>query len=270
MPVARGDARLFLEIARRSFARALAYRGAALAGLVTNLFFGWLRLNLLLALLGARDAVQGFTAADVVTYTGLAQALIVVLSIFGWFDLMNTVHRGDIAGDLLRPMNLFTFWLAQDAGNAVAQLLLRCIPILLLYAALFGLETPHTALHWLIVLTSLLLAWLCGFAFRFLVNLSAFWSPDARGIGRLMFTVMMFATGFLMPLRFFPEWLQTLLSWTPFPSMLNTVVELWLGVIPLGDAPRALLVQTLWCVVLIGLCHAGLAKGTRRLVILGG
>jgi ABC-2 type transport system permease protein len=264
------SARLFLEVARRAFRRQLAYRGAALAGLVTNLFFGLLRLSVLLALFGSRENAQGFSVADAITYTGLAQALLAVLSIFGWYDLMNTVQRGEISSDLLRPMDYFAFWLAQDAGRAVAQVLLRGIPILAFYAIFFRLELPQGFLHWLAVISSLLLAWLTGFAFRFLVNLTAFWSPDARGIGRFAFTTMMFATGFLMPLRFFPDWLQTALALTPFPSMLNTVVELWLGVVTGTDALNAILVQLLWCVTLVVAARVMLARGSRRLVILGG
>jgi ABC-2 type transport system permease protein len=262
--------RLFAEVARRAFARAFAYRGAAVAGLITNLFFGMLRLSVLLALFGARENAQGFSVADAITYTGLAQALLAVLSVFGWYDLMNTVQRGEIAADLLRPMDLFTFWLAQDAGRSVAQLLMRGVPILMSYALFFQLEVPQGFWHWLAVGASLLLAWLTGFAFRFLVNLSAFWSPDARGIGRFAFTLMMFCTGFLMPLRFFPDWLQTLLSWTPFPSMLNTVTEIWLGVVTGANLTRALLIQFGWAFLLVVLCYALLARGTRRLVILGG
>jgi ABC-2 type transport system permease protein len=266
----RWASRLFFEVARRAFSRSLAYRGAALAGLVTNLFFGMLRLAVLLALFGARENAQGFTRADAITYTGLAQALLSGLSIFGWYDLMNTVQRGEITSDLLRPMDLFAFWLAQDAGRAVAQLLMRGIPILMLYALFFKLELPVGVTHWIAVSFSFLLSWLAGFAFRFLVNLTAFWSPDARGIGRFAFTLMMFSTGFLMPLRFFPDWLQTLLAWTPFPSMLNTVIEIWLGVVTGADLTRALLIQGAWSVVLVVFCYALLARGTKRLVILGG
>jgi ABC-2 type transport system permease protein len=264
------DLRLFVELARRAFSRQLTYRGAALAGLVTNLFFGALRVAVLLALFGAGDNVQGFSLAGAITYTGLGQALLSSLSLFGWYDLMTGVQRGEISSDLLRPMNLFSFWLAQDAGRAVSQLLLRGIPILVLYGFLFHLELPRGVWHWLAVICSLLLAWLTGFAFRFLVNLSAFWSPDARGIGRFAFTTMMFATGFVMPLRFFPDWLQVLLSFTPFPAMLNTVVEIWLGVIQGGGVGRALCVQIVWCAALIGLAQFVLARATRRLVILGG
>jgi ABC-2 type transport system permease protein len=264
------SARLFLEVARRAFRRQLAYRGAALAGLVTNLFFGALRVAVLLALFDSRENAQGYSVADAITYTGLGQALLSSLSLFGWYDLMNTVQRGEVGSDLLRPMDYFAFWLAQDAGRAVAQLLTRSLPILILYALLFHLELPEGATQWALTVSSLLLAWLTGFAFRFIVNLSAFWSPDARGIGRFAFTTMMFATGFLMPLRFFPDWLQTALSLTPFPSMLNTVFELWLGVVTGTDALNAILVQLLWCVTLVVAARVMLARGSRRLVILGG
>lgn len=263
------EARLFLELARRSFARELTYRAAALAGLLTNLFFGMLRVAVLLALLDARPQ-PGYSALDAITYTGLTQLLLGVLSVFGWFELMRGVHSGEIAGDLLRPLDLFSFWLARDAGRALAQLLMRGLPILALYALLFGFRWPASGAQWLAVVVSVLLAWLVGFAFRFLVNLAAFWSPDAIGIGRFAFTVLMFACGFLMPLRLFPEWVQTACAWTPFPSMLNTVVEIWLGQRAGAAAWQAIGAQAAWALGLIALSQFVLARGTRRLVVLGG
>ena len=264
------EARLFLAVARRSFRRQLTYRAAALAGLVTNVFFGLLRVSVLVALFGGRSGVAGYTLADAVSYTGLTQALIMVLSLFGWFDLMRTVTTGEVAGDLLRPMSLFRFWLAQDAGRAAAQFGLRGLSILVLYALLFGLKLPQGVVGWALTLLSLILAWYLGFAFRFLVNLAAFWSPDAIGIGRFAFTVLMFASGFLMPLRFFPEGVQAACALTPFPSMLNTLVEVWLGVAK-GTAALTLIgVQLAWSVALTGLCSWVLALGTRRLVVQGG
>ncbi len=86
--------RLFFELARRSFQRYLTYRAATVAGLVTNLFFGLMRVAVLLALYGEQTEVQGFTIPDVITYTGLTQAIIAYLSMFGWYDLMNSVHSG--------------------------------------------------------------------------------------------------------------------------------------------------------------------------------
>jgi ABC-2 type transport system permease protein len=262
--------RLFWEFTKRSFRRYLTYRAATLAGLVTNFFFGLLRVALLLALLGERQEVAGFTVRGVITYTGLTQALIAYLSLFGWYDLMNSVHNGDVAADLLKPMNYFTFWLAQDLGRAAVALLWRGFTIMFFYALAFHLTYPKGIGQWLALLLAVILSWLVSFAFRFLVNLAAFWTPNARGIGRFAFVTSLFFSGFLMPLRFFPDWVSHIANLTPFPSMLNTVVEVYLGVRQGWDLSAALLIQGLWAVSLILVGQIVLRAAVRRLVILGG
>ena len=262
--------RLFWEVVRRAFSRHLTYRTATVAGLVTNIFFGLVRASVLTALYGDREVVEGLDVQSVITYTGLTQAVIVYLSIFGWYDLMNAVHQGEIAADLLKPMRLFTFWLAQDLGRALVGLLLRGLTIMVVYALIFDLTYPVGVAQWGALVIALAMSWLLSFAYRFLVNLAAFWSPDAKGIGRFAFVIVMFFSGFLMPLRFFPEWVQALAYLTPFPHMLNTVVEIYLGVVTGSALAEALLAQALWAVGLVALCQLVLARATRRLVILGG
>lgn len=262
--------RLFWEVARLSFQRQLTYRAATLAGLATNIFFGLLRAALMVALYGAHDVVAGVSLQDAITYTALTQALIAYLMIFGWYDLMNSVYSGEIATDLLKPLNYFSFWLAQDLGRAVAAMLLRGVPIVLLYALVVRITTPTTAGQWFVLGVSLLLSWLVSFAWRFLVNLSAFWTPNARGVGRFAFGLVWVLSGFYMPLRYFPDWFQTICQLTPFPAMVNTNVEIYLGLLSGVELAQALATQVLWAVVLILACQALLRVGVRSLVIQGG
>lgn len=257
--------RLFWEISQRALARQLTYRVATVAGLITNIFFGLLRASVLLALIGNSSNVNGWNAQDAVTYVVLTQALMMFVAIFGWTDLMNTVYRGEIAGELLRPTNLFLFWLAQDVGRAITVLLTRGLAIMLVSALLFAIPAPK---NWLALLISLPLALLISFAWRFIVNLAAFWSPDARGIARFAFTLAMFASGFLMPLRFFPPWLQQMLNFTPFPHIMNTSIEMYIG--SNTHVLEALAVQLFWAIGLTLLAQFILARATKRLVILGG
>lgn len=262
--------KLFIELSKRSFRRYMTYRAAALAGLVTNFFFGLLRVAILLALYGERQVVEGYTVQGIITYTGLTQAVIAYLSMFGWYDLMNSVHSGEVGADLLKPMNYFNFWMAQDLGRALVHLLLRGVTIMLGYALMFDLAYPPNLWGWLALIITVFLAWLLSFAWRFLVNITAFWSPNARGIGRFAFFLALFASGFMMPLRFFPEWVQQLCYLTPFPHMLNTVVDVYLGVLSTGELITALTIQALWAVGLIVVGQLLLRIGVRRLVILGG
>lgn len=262
--------RLFWKITTLSIRRQLSYRAATVAGLVTNIFFGILRASVLIALYGNREVVKGLSIQDVITYTGLTQAVIVYLSIFGSYDLMRSIHQGEIAGDLLKPISLFTFWLAQDLGRAIVGFFLRGLTIMIIYALVFDITYPTSLLQWFALFITLVFSWLISFTYRFLVNLSAFWSPDARGIGRFAFIIVMFFSGFLMPLIFFPDWVQTLAYVTPFPHMLNTVVEVYLGVLTPTELINALLAQVAWAVALVIMCQLVLRLGTKRLVILGG
>lgn len=252
---------------RLGFRQQFAYLQAAFWGLVTNLFFGALRIAILLALFDGRPSVAGLTGADAVTYVALTQTFIAAFSLFGWYDLMRSVHRGEIAADLLRPIPLLGFWLWQDAGRAAGQFVLRGLPMLLLFALLWGARLPADPLP---TALSVVLAWACGFGYRFLVNCAAFWSPDAVGIGRFAWVLLGLGCGFLMPLRLFPDWLQTVLAYTPFPAMLNTTVELWLGLRTGLEAWRALGGQAVWTAILLGLCGWVLRRGLKRLEVAGG
>ena len=115
-----------------------------------------------------------------------------------------------------------------------------------------------------------MLSTMISFSWRFLVNLSAFWTPDARGIGRFAFILSWFMSGFLMPLRFFPDWFVRFCNLTPFPSMVNTVIEVYLGVLAGPALWRALLGQVLWIAILFALSRLVLRAGVRQLVIQGG
>jgi ABC-2 type transport system permease protein len=262
--------RLFFELAKRSFQRQLTYRAATFASLATNFFFGMLRVAVMVALYGASQEVNGVSLRAAITFTGLTQALIGFLSLFGWYDMMNSIYTGAVACDLLKPMGYFNFWLAQDLGRALAQLVMRGIPMMLAYALFIGIIFPSGIIQWVFLVISLLLAWLISFAWRFLVNLSGFWTPDARAIGRFGFVLLYFVTGFLMPLRFFPDWFVQICNFTPFPSMVNTVVEIYLGVLHGPQLIWNLTKQAVWVVLLIYTCQLTMKAGVRRLEIQGG
>jgi ABC-2 type transport system permease protein len=262
--------RLFWELVKLAFQRQLTYRAATLAGLATNLFFGLLRASVLIALYGTQREVAGISLDGAITYTGITQAVIAYLSFFSWSEVMHSVYSGDIASDLLKPMRYFSFWLAQDLGRALANFMTRGLTIMVAYALFFGITLPGNGAQWLALGAALALGWLVSFAWRFLINLSAFWTPNATGVIRLGFILSWFFSGFLMPLRFFPAWFVRLAYLTPFPHIVNTIVEVYLGVVTGPALLGALLGQLLWVFILVGASQVVLRAGVRRLVIQGG
>ena len=262
--------RLFWEIVLLALRRQLTYRAAMWAGLVTNLFFGLLRAFVMIALYDGRNEVAGLTIQDAITYTALSQAIIAYLSIFGWWDVMESVNSGEVAADMLRPMSYLRFWMGVDLGRALVNLVMRGATILLIYALFVKLSLPTTLWQWLLFVPVLLLSWLVSFGWRFLINLAAFWTPNARGIGRFGFGLTWVLSGFYMPLSLYPEWFQRLCEMTPFPAMVSTPLQLFLGQLSGPQLAWAIAHQALWSIALVALAHLILNRGVRRLVIQGG
>ncbi len=261
---------MYWAIARSAFQRQLSYRAANLAGLATNAFFGALRAYVLLALFGSATVVAGYAVRDAVTFTALTQGLLSFVAIFAWLDLIRTIRTGEVATDLSRPVDYYGYWCAQDLGRGAAQLLLRGLPMLALYALFIELTLPPTLTHVLALPISLLLALLISFSWRFLVSLAAFWTQDAVGVARLAGTLSLFLSGFLMPVAFFPEWLRGLMRLTPFPGMIYTPVEIFLGQVSGAALWAALGAQVFWALVLYALARLVLGLAVRKLVIQGG
>lgn len=260
----------YLALARLAFQRQLSYRTANLAGLVTNAFFGALRAAVLVALFGAQTSAAGYSVQAAVTYTGLTQALLAYIAIFGWWDMMRSIRTGEVAAHLAQPVNYFFYWGAQDCGRALGQLLWRGLPIMLLYALIYHIAWPPTIWHWLALLAALPLALFISFAWRFIVSLAAFWTHDAIGVGRAAWTVSIFCSGFMMPVAFYPPGLARLMRLTPFPAMISTPVEIYLGLIDGRGLLTALFTQLAWCALLYAAAQVALAAGVKKLVIHGG
>ncbi len=261
---------LFLCIIRLSFQQQLTYRTAMLAGLATNFFFALLRVSLLIALYGNQPQVNGLSLRGAITYVAVSQALIAFLFIFGTWDVMGTVYSGSIGADMLKPTHLFTLWMAREVGRALVNLVSRGLLLVAVFALFYPIQAPGSLGQWLALLLAIALGWLVSFAWRFLVNLAAFWTPDARGRGRIAYTASNFLSGFIMPLRLYPDWFTNLCKLTPFPALFNTAVETYLGILTGKDLWLALLNQLFWVLALTLICELVLRAGLRRLVIQGG
>lgn len=259
-----------LEYARRGFARYAAYPAATIAGGFTNTVFGFLRAYVLLAVLAQREQVGGYDAAGVVTYTWLTQAMIMTVFIWGWRDLSLRIRTGDIASDLVRPVDPLRAALAFDLGRAFYHAVFRGTPPFLIGALFFQLTLPRSAATWLLFVCSAILAVIVSFALRWLYNASAFWLMDDRGMTILAGTAMALFSGFVIPISFFPGWLATIAHATPFPSIMQVPVDIFVGRLAGADAVAALALQLAWAVVLLGAGRALFGAGVRRLVVQGG
>jgi ABC-2 type transport system permease protein len=254
------------------FRRYSTYRAATIGGAVTNTVWGLLRVAVVTGAVGAAGgSFVGYDRHEAVTYAWVSQALIGPICLFTWNELALRVHSGDIAVDLARPVDLQLQYALPDLGRAAYVFLPRGLPPLLVGIVTSGVWLPAEVWAWVAGLTSLLLAIGISFACRYLVNLVAFWLIDARGVMTSYLIVSTVLSGLYVPVQWFPGWLGLLAHCTPFPSLLQTPLDLFTGLV---DSPAAaagpLLMQVLWLSALILAGRAVQARATRKLVVQGG
>jgi ABC-2 type transport system permease protein len=264
---------VYLVLFQKGFQRMMAYRAATIAGVLTNFFFGLLRAYVFIAVFQAsgQSQIGGYTLRDAITYTALTQAIGSPIGILNWWwEVMRAIQSGEIVSDLTKPFHYFSFWLARDLGRAAFQFLFRGLPITLFFPFFFELTWPGSVGHAGLFLLSLVIAVCISFTWRFLINLAAFWFLDALGIGRFAWLVMTFLSGFLVPVAFFPDWLKFAVNLTPMPAMVNTPLEIYLGLVHGSALWQALALQLGWLIGMTLLCELVYRRGVRRLILQGG
>lgn len=246
------------------------YRAAALGGLVTQLFFGLILVFLYRALLGAPAdaAVMQATA----TYVWIQQAFFrMIFSTDG--TLTNTILKGDMAYQLVRPVDQYTFWFARTMAAKLAGTLMRAIPMLLIVIWLprgIGLGAPASLPAFFGALLALLLGLLTITAVSAFSDGLVLLTLDNRGINAVLSFLITFFSGNLLPLTLFPDSWQRFITCLPFSQILDTPIRLYTGEYALTALPQLLLMQMLWIAVFV-IVGRLLWHGTlRRIIVQGG
>ncbi|GAA0947697.1 ABC-2 family transporter protein [Pseudonocardia zijingensis] len=255
------------QLLRAGYRRHAGYRQASLAGLCANVVFGLLRAAVLTAVLAERGTVAGYDLAAAVTYVWLGQGLLGIVLLWGDTELSRRIRTGDVVVDLGRPWDLQLALLATDLGRAAHALLIRLLPPMAIGALFFPFRWPERPETILLFAVSLTLAVVVSFGVRFLMNAAAFWLLDVRGLIGVWGAVGGVLSGLVLPLSWFPAWAQALLSWTPFPALFQTPIDVFTE---RGDAAALLATQVLWAGLLFLVGRVVLVRGARRLVVQGG
>lgn len=255
------------SLVRAGYRRQSAYLAASLAGMFTNTVFGLLRIAVLLAVVAPTGTVAGYDAATVGTFVWLGQGLLGVVLLWGDSELSQRVRTGDVAIDLVRPWDLQAALLAQDLGRAGHAVVYRFAAPVAVGALVLPFRWPERAGTVALFAVSAVLAVVISFAMRFLVELTAFWLLDARGVRSVYASVSGVLCGLTVPLAFFPDAVRTALYATPFPALLQTPIDVFTE---RDGVARLLAHQLLWAALLLLAGRVVLARATRELVVQGG
>jgi ABC-2 type transport system permease protein len=248
----------------------LQYRAAAIAGVMTQVFFGIVRVMIFAAFYENATGNEPLTGAQTTTYIWLSQAFLLIAMMGADSDLGGLIRTGNIAYELMRPVDLYNYWLSRMLAARAAPTLMRCIPIILIATLLGQLLPPASFSHALLFLLSLTLGLFLACTLFALVTISLLWTITGEGMSRLVPPLVFFFSGMIIPIPLFPEWSQPLFHVLPFRGLIDTPFRIYLGDLAPSDAILALGQQIVWIILFYLAGRYLLNRGLRRLIVQGG
>ena len=246
------------------------YRGAALGGIICQVFFGLILIALYRALYAGKP--QSMPFSHVATYVWLQQAFFRML-LASDPDLLDKIRTGGIAYDLCRPMNLYGFYYARILAQKLIGCLLRAAPMLVFAMLLpegWGVSAPASLPALLWAFGAWVLGLFCVCAMENITMAFTMRTLDPRGMQAMLNLLMMILSGNVLPLTLFPDSWQPVITLLPYAQLLDAPIRLYTGEYAPALAGGILLRQAAWTGILV---LAGLLFwrwNQRRLVIQGG
>ena len=268
----------FIAVVSARFRTLLQYRTAAIAGIVTQIYWGCVRLMVLGAFFAVAVETPPMSFESVVVYVWLGQVLIGLIPWNHDGELQELFTSGSVAYEMLRPLDLYWFWFARTLAFRTAPTLLRLVPgtvFAVLILPLIGLPEwalsgPASWVHGVLFLCSLSATVLLSCAITMLLTISLFWMLEARGIVTVMSGLVPILAGMIVPLPLFPDWAQPFLEWQPFRGLCDVPFRIYSGDIATDVAVFEILFQFGWVAILILFGYGLLIRAKGHLVVQGG
>lgn len=266
---------VYLPFAKSEIQRALAYRISFFGFILGDILQIAVSFYLWSAIFTSSSSptMNGFTKNDMMVYIIISFITAMTIGSGTEWIIGGEVRSGEIAINLIRPINYRIRLMAQALGSIFWQFIAIFMPIWITMVSVryftLGELPPHIGTIGLYLL-SLILGFIIWFLFNFCFGLFAFYVTYTWGLNMFKDTLVKFISGAIIPIVFFPDWFQKILMFLPFGSINYTPVMIYLNKYTGNETLRVLGIQVLWVIILYVFSRFLWSKATKRLTIMGG
>lgn len=222
------------------------------------------------ALYKGQGLVGDVDADSMLTYVVLSSLLSVLLITNVERRIEMSVVKGTVATDMMKPVNIFGIYFAEDIGNILALVFQNMLPILIIGSLMVKVplmaDLRDLPLFLLSAAESFLINWLMAALF----GMIAFSAVNIDALIQVKKHLLRLLSGSIIPIWFFPPGVSKVLGSLPFVYIYQLPLSIYIG---RGDRAQQLSqmrIQFLWLVILTGLFLYAQSRVTRKVMVQGG
>ncbi len=260
----------YVELVRIRFLTMLAYRLNYFSGILTYIVYTGGYYFLWSAVYGARESLEGMTAAQMTTY--LAVSWMTRSFYFNNLDreIAQEIKSGLVAIQLIRPYNYLLGKITGAFGEGLFRMLFWMVPGMALATALFPVQLPSDAATYALWALAGLMAFLVNSLLNVAFGLITFFFQNAQGLTWAKRLATDLLSGLFLPLHFYPDAIRRVIEWLPFQTISYLPNMIFTGGLQGVAVWQAIGLQAAWAVAMAVLIALLWGRARRHLVVQGG
>lgn len=220
------------EVAYVTYKEWSAYRTHSMISIFVGPVYFIVQYFIWSAVYGDNGSLQGIALEEMIRYFGVSTLIGYLVMDFADWNLSMLIRTGKFLTFSIRPIHHRFFAFSQKIGHRILGFVFEFIPCLLIFRFLFGIDMKPAHMGWFVL--SVLLAFLMHFYAYYNMGLLSFWLVKTDGIREVFALLSSICSGSLIPLVFFPKWIQVLQFFLPFQYIIYVPSMVFTGQYSLG------------------------------------
>ena len=222
------------------------------------------------ALYRNQSVVGGVDEQSMLTYIIISSALSVLMFTNVERRIEQSVVKGTVATDMMKPVSLFGVYFAEDIGSIIALLFQNMLPILLIGGLLIKIPGMADIRDLPLFILSVILSFLINWLIAALFGMLAFTAVNIDALIQVKKHLLRLLSGSIIPIWFFPEGVANVLKALPFVYIYQLPLSIYIGKGDRAEQIAQMQIQFLWLIVLFALFFAIHHRVTRKVMVQGG
>ena len=265
----------YLNLFKLRIITEIQYRAAALAGISTQLFFGFMYIMFYIALYTSnKNITVPMNLKEIITYMWLGQAFFALrIPVLQDKELLNMIKDGNLAYEIIRPQNFYLKFYVKLYAHRLVATMLRFLPIIVIGLLLpepYNLSLPSSTSSFILFLILLILSSLLVTSMTLLVHLITMFTIDSRGVFSFYSVIGELFMGGIVPIPFLPKFLRIMANALPFRFLSDSPYRIYMGNIPVSEGLGLIFLCILWIIITMAIGYIVSKIALRKAVIQGG
>ena len=212
----------------------------------------------------------GVNVDSMLVYIIMSSVLSVLLITNVEKRIEQSVQKGTVATDMMKPVSLFGIYFAEDIGTIIALILQNILPILLIGSLLIKVPKMADLRDLPLFVLSVLLSFFINWFLAALFGMMAFSAVNIDALIQVKNHLIRLISGSIIPLWFFPDPIANVLKFLPFPYIYQLPLSIYIGRGTRAEIFTGMEIQLAWAVVLFLVFIFAQKQITRKVMVQGG